>query len=424
MSAISLRQLLEAGVHFGHQTHRWNPKMKEYIFGERNGIYIIDLQKTLKSFKEAVGFAADAAMRGKKILFVGTKAQAQETVLEEASRCGMYYINNRWLGGLLTNFSTIQIGIKRYKDLDEQKQSGFFEKLSKKEAARLERERKKLERNLCGIREMDRLPDIVFIVDSNREAIAVKEARRLGIPIIAIVDTNSDPDLIDFVIPGNDDALRSVKLFASTIADAIIAGAEVHKARVEAERKEAAEAKAREAAARKAAKEAKEAALKVQKEAQKKAREKADEKGEKPEDAKGDKAAAKVEAPAKKSEPVAKKPAKSKAKAESPAKTAAKAESETKVEDSAEPAAAEAKAGKAKAEPKAQKSAEPEAAEAKAESKPEVSGEPKPAETKADAPTPQAAKGSSGKADPSSEKKASDADTPATEEKAEVKAKS
>ena len=261
---ISIKQLLEAGVHFGHQTRRWNPKMKPYIFGERNGIYIIDLQKTLKLFKGAIEFVSAIATQGKTVLFVGTKRQAQEVIQEEAERCNMYYVNNRWLGGLLTNFSTIQNSIKRYKELDSMRDNGFHEKLSKKEVARLERERKKLEKNLRGIREMDRLPDALFVVDSNREAIAVREASKLGIPIIAVVDTNCDPDQIDYVIPGNDDALRAVRLFATTIADAVLAGRNVYEARVEAELKEAEDQAEKEAAARRAAKEAKAAAQEVQ----------------------------------------------------------------------------------------------------------------------------------------------------------------
>ncbi len=264
MTAISIKQLLEAGVHFGHQTRRWNPKMKEYIFGERNGIYIIDLQKTLKLFKDAVQFVADAASQGKEILFVGTKRQAQESIEEEAKRCGMYFVNNRWLGGLLTNFTTVQNSLKRYKDLEEMRSTGFYEKLSKKEVARLERERKKLEKNLRGIRDMSRLPGAIFVVDSNKEAIAVQEAAKLGIPVIAIVDTNCDPDRIDYVIPGNDDALRAVRLFASTIADAVIAGRGTFQAKMEQETKESEERAAKEAASRKAAKEAKEAARRSQ----------------------------------------------------------------------------------------------------------------------------------------------------------------
>ena len=264
MTAISIKQLLEAGVHFGHQTRRWNPKMKEYIFGERNGIYIIDLQKTLRLFKEAVEFITDLSAQGRAVLFVGTKRQAQESIEEEAKRCGMFFVNNRWLGGLLTNFATVQNSLKRYKELEANKESGFYERLSKKEVARLERERKKLEKNLRGIREMDRLPGALFVVDSNKEAIAVKEAAKLGIPVVAIVDTNCSPDFIDYVIPGNDDALRAVRLFASTVADAVVAGKAVYQAKVDAEMKEAEERAAKEAAARKAAKEAKEAAKRAQ----------------------------------------------------------------------------------------------------------------------------------------------------------------
>jgi small subunit ribosomal protein S2 len=264
LTAISIKQLLEAGVHFGHQTRRWNPKMKEFIFGERNGIYIIDLQKTLKLFKEAVEFVTEVTAQGKTVLFVGTKRQAQESIEEEATRCGMFFVNNRWLGGLLTNFATVQNSLKRYKELETNKENGFYEKLSKKEVARLERERKKLEKNLRGIREMDRLPGALFVVDSNKESIAVKEAAKLGIPIVAIVDTNCSPDLIDYVIPGNDDALRAVRLFASTVAEAVIAGRAVYQAKAEAEMKEAEERAAKEQAARKAAKEAKEAAKRSQ----------------------------------------------------------------------------------------------------------------------------------------------------------------
>ncbi len=261
MAAISIKQLLEAGVHFGHQTRRWNPKMKSYIFGERNGIHIIDLQKTLKLFKEAVAFVTEAAAQGKTVLFVGTKSQAQEAIEEEAQRCGMYFVNNRWLGGLLTNFVTVQNSVRRYRELESMRDNGFYEKLSsKKEVARLERERKKLEKNLRGIKNMDRCPDALFVVDSRQETIAIKEAAKLKIPIIAIVDTNCDPDLIDHVIPGNDDALRAIKLFAETIAEAILAGRARYQARVEAELKEAEEKAAKEAAQRKAAKEAAEAA--------------------------------------------------------------------------------------------------------------------------------------------------------------------
>ncbi|MFN8006330.1 MAG: 30S ribosomal protein S2 [Terriglobia bacterium] len=232
MASVSMKELLEAGVHFGHQTKRWNPKMKEYIFGERNGIYIIDLQKTLRMFKEATRYIAECASQGGKILFVGTKRQAQEAISEEALRCGMYFVNQRWLGGLLTNFATIQKSIKRLQELDEMSQDGRYQLLSKKEVSRLERERKSLEKNLSGIKSMARLPQAVFIVDSKNEEIAVKEANRLGIPVVAVVDTNCDPDDIDYVIPGNDDALRAIKLFVSKVADAVIEGTATLKDRV------------------------------------------------------------------------------------------------------------------------------------------------------------------------------------------------
>lgn len=263
MGAISIKQLLEAGVHFGHQTRRWNPKMKPFIFGKRNGVHIIDLQKTLQLFKEAVDFLTQLAAQGKTVLFVGTKSQAQETVEEEARRCGMYWVNNRWLGGLLTNFPTVQNSIKRYRELESMRENGHYDKLAKKEVARLERERKKFEKNLLGIKDIERCPDALFVVDSKQETIAIQEAAKLKIPIVAIVDTNSDPDLIDFLIPGNDDALRAIKLFAGTMADAILAGKAVYSSRLEAEMKEAqekADKVAKEAAQRQAAKEAKEAA--------------------------------------------------------------------------------------------------------------------------------------------------------------------
>jgi small subunit ribosomal protein S2 len=219
-----MKELLEAGVHFGHQTKRWNPKMKEYIFGERNGIYIIDLQKTLKLFKDAMRFVAEQAALGKTVLFVGTKRQAQDAIAEEANRCGQFYVNQRWLGGLLTNMSTVQRSIKRLKELDAMANEGGWEGRAKKEQARLERERKHLEQNLAGIKEMSGLPDLLFVVDSNKEAIAVAEARKLGIPVVAVVDTNCDPDQVDYVIPGNDDALRAIRLFTTKIADAVIEG--------------------------------------------------------------------------------------------------------------------------------------------------------------------------------------------------------
>jgi len=224
LTAIAMKDLLEAGVHFGHQTKRWNPKMKEYIFGERNGIYIINLGKTVKLFRQAEEYVANAAADGRTILFVGTKRQAQDVIAEEAARCGMYYVNQRWLGGLLTNFTTIQRSLGRLRDLEAMVTDGRYDTLSKKEIARNEKEKRKLQRNLDGIRTMGRLPDLVFIVDTRKEKIAVDEARKLKIPVIGIVDTNCDPDEVDYPIPGNDDALRSIRLFASRIADAVLGG--------------------------------------------------------------------------------------------------------------------------------------------------------------------------------------------------------
>jgi len=224
LATITMKELLEAGVHFGHQTKRWNPRMKEYIFGERNGIYIIDLQKTLKLFKDASRFVTDLCAQGKTILFVGTKRQAQDAVAEEATRAGMPYVNQRWLGGLLTNWVTVQKSVKRLQELDEMAVDGRYELLTKKEVIRLERERKHLQANLAGIKSMKRLPDALFIVDSNNETIAVKEARKLGIPVVAVVDTNCDPTVVDYVIPGNDDALRAIRLFTSKIADSAAEG--------------------------------------------------------------------------------------------------------------------------------------------------------------------------------------------------------
>src|SRR2546429_3974346 len=222
-----MKELLEAGVHFGHQTKRWNPKMKEYIFGERNGIYIIDLQKTLKMFKEASKFVTELASDGRIVLFVGTKRQAQDAIAEEATRCGGYYVNQRWLGGLLTNWVTVQKSVKRLRELDEMATDGRYELLPKKEVIELERERKHLQANLAGIKDMNRLPDTVFVIDSNKEQIAVREARKLGIPVVAVVDTNCDPSEVDYVIPGNDDALRAIRLFASKIADSVVEGAQL-----------------------------------------------------------------------------------------------------------------------------------------------------------------------------------------------------
>jgi small subunit ribosomal protein S2 len=224
LAALAMKDLLEAGVHFGHQTKRWNPKMKEYIFGERNGIYIIDLGKTVKLFREAEEFVTNLAAEGRAVLFVGTKRQAQDVIAEEAQRCGMFFVNERWLGGLLTNFATIQRSLGRLRDLEAMTTDGRYDTLSKKEIARNEKERRKLQKNLEGIRGMSRLPDAVFVVDTKKEKIAVDEARKLKIPVIGIVDTNCDPDEVDFVIPGNDDALRAIRLFASRIADAVISG--------------------------------------------------------------------------------------------------------------------------------------------------------------------------------------------------------
>ena len=238
MATVTMKELLEAGVHFGHQVRRWNPKMKEYIFGERNGIYIIDLQKTQRMFKEAMRFVSTLSGEGtnKTVLFVGTKRQAQDAIKEEALRCNQFYINQRWLGGLLTNFQTIQKSIKRYKEIEAMQADGRIEQYAKKERLEIERERLALEKNFAGIKEMRRLPDAIFIIDTNKEEIAVKEANKLAIPVVAIVDTNCSPEGVDYIIPGNDDALRAVRLFASRIADAIVEGQQL------AQQKEAEEA--------------------------------------------------------------------------------------------------------------------------------------------------------------------------------------
>jgi small subunit ribosomal protein S2 len=219
-----MKELLEAGVHFGHQTRRWNPKMKEYIFGERNGIHIIDLQKTLKMFRDAARYVAEMAAQGKSVLFLGTKRQAQEAIAEEATRCGMFYVNHRWLGGTLTNWVTLQKSIKRLKLLKAMSEDGRMAQFSKKEGARLDRELKHLQQNFSGVENMATLPDAMFVIDPNAEVIAVREARRMGIPVVAIVDTNCDPDLVNWVIPGNDDALRAIRLFTSKISDAVLSG--------------------------------------------------------------------------------------------------------------------------------------------------------------------------------------------------------
>src|SRR6202011_6152690 len=221
---ITMKELLEAGVHFGHQTRRWNPKMKEYIFGERNGIHIIDLQKTLKMFREASKFVSEISSHGRTVLFVGTKRQAQEAVAEEAKKCGAFFVNHRWLGGTLTNWSTLQKSIKRLKLLKAMNEDGRMAELSKKERARLDREMKHLFQNLEGIENMSQLPDTMFVIDSNAEEIAVKEARRMGIPVVSVVDTNCDPDMVDWIIPGNDDALRAIRLFTTKIADSVAEG--------------------------------------------------------------------------------------------------------------------------------------------------------------------------------------------------------
>ncbi len=224
-----MKELLEAGVHFGHQVRRWNPKMKEYIFGERNGIYIIDLQKTQKLFRDALSYVQDTLTErpNKKVLFVGTKRQAQDSIKEEAERAGQFYVNNRWLGGLLTNFQTVQKSIKKMLDIEKMREDGSYEKLTKKERLTLDRAHENLMKNLAGIRDMKGLPDMLFIIDVRKEDIAVKEANRLGIPVVAVVDTNCSPEGVDYVIPGNDDALRAVRLFSSRIADAILEGRQV-----------------------------------------------------------------------------------------------------------------------------------------------------------------------------------------------------
>lgn len=235
MGIINMKQLLEAGVHFGHQTRRWNPKMKPYIFGARNGIHIIDLQKTLKLFETAYSFVVQTVSEGYSVLFVGTKKQAHDSILEESERCGMFYVVNRWLGGTLTNFQTIRKSIQRLKELENMKKDGTITRYTKKEALEMERELIKLEKNLGGIKNMDELPGALFVVDPKRERIAVKEARRLRIPVVGIADTNCDPDEIDFVIPGNDDAIRAIRLFCSKIADACIEGHDLAGERLRAE---------------------------------------------------------------------------------------------------------------------------------------------------------------------------------------------
>ena len=226
LGIVSMKQLLEAGVHFGHQTRRWNPKMKPYIYTNRNGIYIIDLQKTLKSLKNAYDFVRNSVMEGKSIIFVGTKKQAQAVIKEEAERCGAFYVNQRWLGGMLTNFSTIRKRVERLKELEEMEENGTFDVLPKKEVSKLRRELDKLRKYLGGVKDMEDIPDMIYIVDTRKEKIAIAEARKLGIPVIAILDTNCDPDVVDYPIPGNDDAIRAIKLITSAIANAVLEGRE------------------------------------------------------------------------------------------------------------------------------------------------------------------------------------------------------
>ncbi len=234
MASISMKELLEAGVHFGHQTRRWNPKMRPYIFGKRNGIYIVDLQRTLQLFEEASNFVRDLVSSGGTVLFVGTKRQAQDVVKEEATRSGMFYVANRWLGGTLTNFVTLRRSVERYKDVERQLAAPEAQ-ITKKERVRLERERVKMEKNLGGIRDMESLPDALYVIDTNHEHNAVHEANRLGIPVVAVVDTNCDPDVVDYPIPGNDDAIRAIKLFTSRVADSVLEGLAMIEGRSESE---------------------------------------------------------------------------------------------------------------------------------------------------------------------------------------------
>lgn len=238
MLNITMKQLLEAGVHFGHQTKRWNPKMKEYIFGARNGIYIINLQKTVQLFREAYNFVVETVAKGESVLFVGTKKQAQDAVEEEAKRCNMFYVTNRWLGGTLTNFQTIKQSIDRLKKIEAMKTDGTIDSLTKKEVLRIEKEREKLEKNLGGIKDMGKLPGAILIIDPRKERISVAEAKKLGIPSIALVDTNCDPDDITYVVPGNDDAIRAIRLFASKTADACLEGRKKFEEKIEAEARE------------------------------------------------------------------------------------------------------------------------------------------------------------------------------------------
>jgi small subunit ribosomal protein S2 len=235
MANVTMKELLEAGVHFGHETKRWDPKMKPYIFGARNGIYIIDLQKTVQLFKEAYQFIREVASKGEYILFVGTKKQAQETIQEQANRCGMFYVNHRWLGGMLTNFQTIKRSIDRLNQLEAMKNQEIYTLLPKKEILEMEKERSRLERSLGGIKNMNRLPGAIFVVDPKKEKIAIREARKIGIPSVGIVDTNCDPDDVDYVVPGNDDAIRAIQLFTTKIADAVIEGKQLYEKQLQME---------------------------------------------------------------------------------------------------------------------------------------------------------------------------------------------
>jgi small subunit ribosomal protein S2 len=352
--SITMKELLEAGVHFGHQTKRWNPKMKPFIFGERNGIYIIDLQKTLKQFRRASAEVARLAGDGKKILFVGTKKQAQDAVREEAERSGMFFVTHRWLGGLLTNFATIRKSIQRLKELDEMKSEQEYLGRSKKEIIKLEKERLKLERVLCGIKDMDGLPHVLFVVDPKKERIAVAEANRLGIPVVGVVDTNCDPDDVSHVIPGNDDAIRSIRLFSSRIADAVIEGKGIY------ERRQAEEAKER------AIQEEKQRAQKeVEEKARREAREVAKAEAE---EKKAAAAAARAKAEAEEKKAAAEKPAEKPAKkpaAEKPAAEKLAAEKPAAEKPAAEKPAAEKPAAEKPAEKPAEEAAPAEAKDEK-----------------------------------------------------------
>ena len=362
MVSVNMRDLLDAGVHFGHQTRRWNPKMKPYIFTQRNGIYIVDLRQTAVAFREALDFLGNVAANGGTVMFVGTKRQAQDAVREAAERTGMYFVNQRWLGGLLTNFETIKKSVARLKDLEAMEEDGRMALRPKKEVIKLRRHKFKLFRNLEGIKDMSRIPDAIFVLDVRREKIAISEAVNLGIPVVAVVDTNCDPEGIDFVVPGNDDALRSIRLFLGAAADAILDGKRIHEKAIEdaalkaaEEAKAAAEAEAASKAAKDAAKAAKEAAKSGPPKDAKAAPVKADAKDAKPKPAKADAKDAKAK-PAKADAKDAKAP-----KGEAEKKSAAADEKvEAAPEKAVEVEAAPDEAAKAEAEP-ASEAAEPEA---------------------------------------------------------------